>query len=426
MPEIKPFKGILYNPNKVSHANVVAPPYDVISPKLQSELYEHSPYNIVRLILGREEDQYASAAKSFDEWKQSGIMEQEQEPSLYVLVQNFTLPDGKTFERRGFIAACRLEDFGRGSIFPHEKTLASPKEDRLKLFQATGAMFSQIFSIYSDPDNHVEQILQREMGEPPRIDVTFEGVRNQLWDLKKVENISSIEKYMRTQRVFVADGHHRYETALLYRSMMRKRCPRYRGVEAFNFVPMFFANMNDPGMVILPTHRLVHGIPDFDQSVLIERLRTHFIIEQCASAEILIHRLTESSSGAFGLILRSVPHFLLLQCVDPSIMKKLDVPDILAQLDVTILHTMIFKYILKMTDDDQMKKRYLDYEKDPQRAIEAVGAGVMQAAFLMNPTLINQVRAVAEAGYTMPQKSTYFYPKLLSGIVTYSFEGVLS
>ena len=426
MPEIKPFHGILYNPGKVHLDDVVAPPYDVISPELQSELYERSAYNVVRLILGQEEDRYASAAKYFAQWKNEGIIEQESTDSLYVIVQNFTLPSGKSFERKGFIAACRLEDFGHGSIFPHEKTLSGPKEDRLKLFRSMNAMSSQIFSIYADPEYHVESILQAGTTGQPYVDVAFDGVRNRLWKLKNIESISSIMRYLKTQNVFVADGHHRYETAILYRNEMRKQNPQYSGSEAFNFVPMFFANMYDPGMVILPTHRLVHGVPDFDPSIFIEHLQNYFTIDECHSLDILETKLAHSTGGKFGLILRENPRFLLLQHINTSIMKLLEVPDILAKLDVTILHSVIFKHILKMSDEDQMKKRFLDYEKDAQHAAAVVNRDDYQAAFLMNATRVAQVCAVAEAGFTMPQKSTYFFPKLLSGIVTYSLTGVLS
>ncbi|MBI1806552.1 MAG: DUF1015 domain-containing protein [Ignavibacteria bacterium] len=421
MPEIRPFRGILYNLKKINVDNVVAPPYDVITPQQQEVLYNRSPYNIVRLILGQGEDWYRSAAKYLDQWKAEHIVVPDSEPALYVLSQEFTLPEGKRVERYGFIAACKLEDFGKGSVFPHEKTLSGPKEDRFRLFQATGTMFSQIFSLYEDSDLLLDRYLRQTMDDLPMFDTVFEDVRNRLWKMTDSSAIGAISSYLLNHRVFVADGHHRYETALLYRDSLRLKYPNFSGTEPFNYVPMFFTNMSDPGLVIYPTHRLVHSITGFDQSRLLSDLQPYFTLNVFNTQEGMLASLKQQAGRSFGLVLKKEPPYAVLQLKDDSMFQGAGIPPVLAQLDATILHTGIFRNILHMSEEDQVKKRYLDYEKDEGRAIVAVRDGKAQAAFLMNPTRMNQIRAVAEAGFTMPQKSTYFYPKLLSGLVTYSF-----
>jgi len=422
MPIIKPFKGIFYNRRNGNIDDVIAPPYDVISPEQQSMLYDRHPENVIRLILGREEDRYASAARYFSAWRTSGILSHDTEESLYYLVQDFSLNSGAHVSRKGFIAACKLEDFGKGSVFPHEKTLANPKEDRFKLFQATKAMFSQIFSLYADPQHDLDTFFVQWKKKAPWIDAVFENVRNRIWKISDTETIHSVQRFLSNRRVFVADGHHRYETALVYRDAMRLQHPESRGGEAFNFVPMFFTNMNDPGLIVLPTHRIIHSFPGFDQHKVLEKLKSSFMIEPHHSLQQLVSALQLEKSQSFGLILAHAPEFVLLRFAQPMLLINEGIPKVLADLDVTILHSIIVKNILGINEEDQIKKRHLDYIKDEQHALDFVRDGKAQAAFLLNPTRVDQVCAVAESGYTMPQKSTYFYPKLLSGLVMYSFE----
>jgi uncharacterized protein (DUF1015 family) len=421
MPSIRPFRGILYNRERVDLAAVVAPPYDVISPEQQAELTRRSPYNIVRLILGCEENWYQSAAKSFNEWRRSGILTSDANPSLYMMSQAFALANGTFAVRRGFIAACALEEIGSGSIMPHERTLAKPKEDRFKLMQATGAMFSQVFSLYSDPSRSLDGVFQQTMSAAPLMDVSFENVHNRLWRVSD-SAATVVCDYLRGQRVLIADGHHRYETALLYRDSLRAQTPDWTGDEPFNFVPMFFASMDDPGTVILPTHRLVHSVSTFAPAEFLSNLRRHFHVENIGSLDSLLHAMSDNDTPSFGLALHGDSSLYLLRFADAATQLDATVPNVLGKLDVSILHTVVFKNILGISEEDQLHKTNLDYEREPARAIESVRAGRSQAAFLMNPTRIEQVRAVAEAGLVMPQKSTFFYPKLLSGLVTYSFQ----
>src|ERR1041385_8899143 len=404
MPEIKPFRGILYNPKKVELADVVAPPYDVISPQQQQELYDRSPFNIVRLILGREENRYSSAARYLEQWRGENILITDEATSIYILSQTFEMPDGKQVQRRGFIVACILEDLGKGSIFPHERTHSKPKEDRFQLFQATNVMFSQIFGLYSDPKHILDKYLI--ISAAPELKVEFEGVMNTLSKLKDPSAIAAISEFLKSEKILVADGHHRYETALLYRNAQRMKNPNHTGKEAYNFVPMFVTNMSDPGLVVLPTHRLVHSLNRFSQKELLEALQEYFYIDIQPSADEMIRNLEARKTESFGLAMPKEPEFVLLRFNKNSTLKMNDVPDVLGSLDVGILHSLIFKKILHISEDDQAKKLNLEYEKDAHRAIEMVKAGRTQMAFLMNPTRVEQVRAVAESGLTMPQKST--------------------
>ncbi len=423
MPEARPFAGILYDPARILMENVVAPPYDVISKQRQQELYDASPFNVIRLILGLEEDRYLSAATYYKQWTDSGILVRDAAPAIYILSQLFRTPDGRDVERMGFIAACRLEDFGKGSVFPHETTFANPKEDRFRLFQATDAMFSQIFALYSDPGHRLDEPIHLAMRHAPVLTAEFEHVLNVVWRLTDPRAISAIAAFLADQKVFVADGHHRYETALLYRDSMRLRSPGYDSSEPFNFVPMYFTNMNDEGLVILPTHRILHSLPESTAQGLLQAVRSRFMVDAVSSAGELAASLHSHPRGAFGLVLPGGPRFYLVRRRASDALLGPDVPAPLRDLDVLLLHRVIFGELLGVTEAEQTGKRFVDYEKEPGLAADAVRSGRAQAAILLNPTSIDQVRAVAEAGLTMPQKSTYFYPKLLSGLVTYSFSG---
>lgn len=426
MPEIRAFKGIRYNPTKVTMADVVAPPYDVISPQRQEELYAASPYNIVRLDFGREEDRYTSAARLFSAWMAEGVFVKEERPAMYLLVQDFVTPEGKQHQRKGFIALCRLEEFDNGSILPHEKTLAKPKEDRLRLLQETHAHFSQIFCVYDDPQRQVEKLLRKHLQKSePVTDVTFEDVRNRIWKITIEEELQSIQQLIGSKKVFVADGHHRYETALEFRNTMMKNNPAHTGEELYNFIAMYFTNLHDKGLVILPTHRVLHSVPSFDSKSLLQHLSLYFLVDRYSGLDELVAVLKRKKQFAFGLILPSEPRYHLLSLMSESHLKSLipaKIPSVLRKLDVTILHAVVFEKILNIPTEAQKQKQFLEYVKSISDADEAVTNGGAQAAFLMNPTSIEQVRTVAEAGQTMPQKSTYFYPKLLSGLIISSLD----
>ncbi|HZY10461.1 MAG TPA: DUF1015 domain-containing protein [Bacteroidota bacterium] len=421
MPEVRPYRGILYNSTKVSPTDVVAPPYDVISTQQQGELYDRNTYNIIRLILGREEDRYKSAAKYFEDWKNSSIMVHDEKAVIYALVQNFDFPERNPIERRGIIAALRLEDYGAGSINPHEKTHSAPKEDRFKLFRTTNAMFDQILSLYSDPQHNIDDFLSNYTDSSPIIDVTFEQVRNRVWRIRGDIAYAGIASFFTNRKIIIADGHHRYETALRYRDLMRSKNPRHSGDEPYNFIPMYFTNMDSPGLCILPTHRILSNISDFSSAQLLESLKTYFHFDVQTTAEELLHNLSSRREFAFGVILPTPPEFVLIWLKNREVIKSLNLPEILSQLDVSLLDTIILKNIFHISDETTDKKANVSYENEATRAIRMVKEGKADVAFLLNSTKIDQLKAVTESKYTMPPKSTYFYPKLLSGIVSYSF-----
>lgn len=425
MPQIIPFQGYFYNQQKVNIHDVVAPPYDVISPQQQAALYDRSPHNVVRLILGREEDRYAAAARYLQEWIRDGILVRDREPAIYVLHQTFEAENRQVITRKGFIALCKLEEFEKRIVLPHEKTLAKPREDRFKLFKATNCNFSQIFSLYSDPEQRIDRAFNGFINDTPAVDVLFEDVRNTLWRIPDERAIRTVQALMKDKQVLIADGHHRYETALAYRDLNRADNPHHTGNELYNYVMMFFTNIDDEGLVIYPTHRLVHSLPSFDPQSFFKSAEEFFVIREYKTKDDLIWALRSSPVSAFGAATGERPHYHLLTLKPSQDIRTVigdSMPDELLMLDATLLHVLLIGRALNISVDAQEQKRNLDYVRHHDEAIEAVHSGRAQIAFIMNPTKIAQVRAVARAGYTMPQKSTFFFPKLVSGIVLHRME----
>ena len=420
MPHIIPFRGFRYDQGRVDLADVVAPPYDIISPELQSRLYAKSPYNVVRLILGRESDRYSEAAKALQQWQTENILVRDPTPSIYVLHQTFTTSAGRSMTRKGFIALCRLEEFEKKIVLPHEKTLSKPLEDRLRLFKSTNANFSQVLSLYSDVERSTAELLAQEIKEVPVMDVTFEDVQNRVWQVTEPKTIRAIQETLSQRQVFIADGHHRYETALAYRNWRRGKDKSVSGDEPFEYVMMFFSNFEDEGLVIEPTHRIVHSLPSFDAPAVLSAIERYFVIHAFGHAAAMKAGLAANHSISFGLVLRGSPTFYLATLkptVDGRSLFGKDVPAALSALDVTILHQLVLGRVLGISAEAQEQKANIDYVRGFDEAIARMQDGRMQAAFIMNPPKIEQVAAVAEAGSTMPQKSTYFYPKLLTGLV---------
>jgi uncharacterized protein (DUF1015 family) len=420
MPEIIPFRGVRYNQGLVHLDEVVAPPYDVISPEQQQELYERNPHNVVRLILGREEDRYGAAAKRLKEWMGQSILTRDEKLALYVLWQTFNVGDSRSVTRKGFIALCRLEEFDARVILPHEKTLAKPREDRFRLFKATHSNFSQVFSLYSDPEHEIDRVLNGRAKSAPVADVVFEDVQNRLWETRDAETIGRVQHLMKPKQVVIADGHHRYETALAYRDRLRSQNPNHHGRELYNYVMMFFTNVDDDGLVIFPTHRVVHSLESFDPKSFLQKLESVFVLREYKDRESLITALGVSPVRSFGLTMRGVQGLYLLSLKPTISVNDLvadDQPREVKDLDVTVLHAAVLRGILGISYEAQEQKRHLGYVREASEACEMVSNGQAQLAFLMNPTRIQEVRSVAKAGHTMPQKSTYFYPKLPSGLV---------
>ncbi len=425
MAAIKPFRGIRYNQLKVNIANVVAPPYDVISPSQQNGYYAKDPLNVIRLILGREEDRYASAAATFSEWQNEDVLLRDLTPSIYPLVQTFKTIEGKQIQRKGFIALCRLEEFEKKIVLPHERTLSKAKEDRFKLFKATKSNFSQVFSLYSDPEKKIDQYLDPIHSTYPVIDVEFEQVQNQLWQISDPMVIDGIASLMESKQVLIADGHHRYETGLAYRELMRSQNPNHTGNELYNYIMMFFTNLDDEGLVIFPTHRVIHSLPEYDGGELTAKLQEHFTLQVFPTPQMMMNALKQNSRFAYGFVSHHSPKFFTATLNDELLLQTLitdELPVEVKELDVVLLHNHILRNLLGISQEAQDKKLNIHYIQNVHECIDEVASGASQIAFFVNPTKIEQVRAVSKSGNVMPQKSTFFFPKLISGLVLNKME----
>jgi uncharacterized protein (DUF1015 family) len=391
MAAIAPFPGVRYDPARVgSLAAVVAPPYDVISPAEQAALYERSPYNAVRLILPREADRPAAAARALGDWIASRVLVADAEPALYVYSQRFTLPGRGTCTRDGVICRLRLEEFASGVVRPHERTFPGPKADRLALMRATGAYLSPIFGLYSRPGESLRALVGPLPA--PVVDVSdAAGDGHTLWRVSAAPLVERVQRALATETIYIADGHHRYETGLAYRAE--------RGGEgASAWIMACLVNMNEEGLVILPTHRLVRAARRIDAAALARVLEGAFASEPPAG---------ERPPGAIDVILPE--RRLRVRPLDVAA-RLAHLPPVVRALDVAVLRDALLAP-LGVTADE------LAFTHDDGEALAAVASGDASAAFLVNPPSMDAVRAVCHAGEVMPEKSTYFYPKLADGLV---------
>jgi len=452
MADIHPFRAFRYDPRRVSPAEVVTQPYDKITATLQDRYYAANPYNLVRIILGRKENSdnsannvYSRAAAHFGDWRQQGILRRDALPSLYIYSQRFTLPgstkEGSTkegatteLERRGFIALGRIEDYSAGVVFRHEQTLAKPKADRLDLLRATRAHFGQIFMLYED-SGEVESLLASPVTEST-IEITDEyGVVHRVWQVSDAKLIDSVRGEMRDKKLVIADGHHRYETALTYRNERRgadsssaRPTPGSSG-SPYEFVMMTFVNMNSPALRILPTHRVVQGLSEFSEDDFRKSARAYFDVDEVdpsLDAPRATAILRESGRCGTSILAVTGSRAFLLHHPNPN------TPEIFAGLslrqqglDVVQLHKCLLEKVLKLSEESIRNQQNISYVRDAAEALSLVrGEGGTRAniAFLLNPCRVAQVRDIAFAGEVMPQKSTDFYPKLLSGLTTYALD----
>ena len=416
--EIKPLNALVYNQDKVEITDVIAPPYDVISEKYRDELYKRSPYNITRLILSNAEDPYKDASETFHKWLDEKVLVKTDKPVIFYLLQKYKL-NGKEITRKGFIARNKIEDFSTGNILPHEFTMSGPKEDRLKLTKACKANFSQIFMVYSDPEKQIENAV--DISGTPFIDVTDDnGVRNTVWKIEDEKTIALIEEVLKDKTLLIADGHHRYETALNYRNFLGENAG-----EA-NYVMSYFTNMDDD-LLIYPTHRIITKW--IEPYVLLETVKKYFDVKDYTftganKTEVkqeFLKAIEKSSKDkiTMGLYMKNVNKFYLLTLREDvnSILDEYNVPDELKTLDLTVLHKVILTKELGFTDEEQMAQDGIKYIKVENEAFDMIDLGKAEASFIMAYPKIEDIKRISSAGYRMPQKSTYFYPKLLSGIV---------
>jgi uncharacterized protein (DUF1015 family) len=450
MARIYPFRALRYNLAQVSAEDVVTQPYDKITPAMQQAYYQRSPYNLVRIILrmpelfDQEGDLYTNAARDFAEWRKTGILAQERQPCVFAYSQRFAVPgvEGVVKERRGFIALGELYDYSREVVFRHEQTLSKPKSDRLNLLRATRAHFGQIFMLYSDPAHSAEEVLfgNGAAGETlPDIEVADEyGVLHRVWKVTDPAKINLLTTGMEDKKLIIADGHHRYETALNYRKergigKAGEACERPgAGLPGGLALPAFpeaaammtFINMDSEGLVILPTHRVVFGLAGFEAARLLEAVRPYFEIEDVTERDpvVAMKRLNALEGKTAFVAVTSKGWFLLTAKPAPIADALKGIAARQRQLDIVQLHTLVLEKLLGISPEAIREQTHLRYLRDAAEAADQVLRGEANVAFLMNPVTMEQLREVAFAGEVMPQKSTDFYPKLLSGLAIYALD----
>ena len=449
MAHIAPFRALRYAPARVDVSQVVTQPYDKITPELQEHYYKASPFNLVRIILGQRQagdhpgdSPYTRAAHYFEDWRRRGVFLRDDQPSIYSYTQYFTAPGENTSrERKGFIALGKIEDYSANVVFRHEQTLAKPKADRLELLRATRAHFGQLFMLYSDPAGEVDGLLAT--AAEPDIDVRDEyGVRHRVRPVSDPSLIELVRVRMRDKKLIIADGHHRYETALSYRDERRAQAASALGdshqpsrptqpqadaeMAPYERVMMTFVNMDSPGLVILPTHRVVHGLDGFFPDSLRERARQYFSVEEVdpsIDAARAVGILREAGHAGTALLAVAADRawlFDIPKTIGSTFFASLSLRQ--QALDVIQLHKCVLEEALGISEEAIREQRNISYVRDAGEAMTRVRDGKANVAFLMNPVKMRQVRDIAFAGEVLPQKSTDFYPKLLSGLTIYPLD----
>jgi uncharacterized protein (DUF1015 family) len=412
--EVQPFRAVRYEPRSVGSLDAVAaPPYDVIDEGMRAELAARSPFNVVEIDLPRADggDPYLHAQTTFEAWLGQGILVEEREPALWGLTQDYTGPDGAARTRHGFFCRVRVEDYGPGRIRPHERTHPGPREDRLRLTRATRANLSPIFSLFPDPEQAAWRALEPHTADDPFATVRdADGTVNRLWRVDDGDAIAAVQAVLADRELLIADGHHRYETARVY-------AEEVGGEGEHRYVLMFLCSLSDPGVTIFPTHRLLSGLTENDRHLALrDVLLRDFEVEEVSREEL---EPPPGGGVAFGYIDAHFKRPYRLTLKDQAIADAAlpDKPEPYRRLDTAVLEAIVLRGALGMSEDDISHLRGLGYAKSAAEAIELVEGGRYDAAFLMRATPVEQVREVAATGEPMPPKSTYFYPKIPTGLV---------
>jgi uncharacterized protein (DUF1015 family) len=435
MAKIFPFKALRYDPARVALSQVVTQPYDKITPVMQARYYDASPYNLVRVILGKRDpadsdgnNVYTRAARDFSEWRRQGILRQDTQPSVYAYSQEFTAPwggDGRRYERRSFIALGQIEDYSAGVVFRHEQTLSKPKADRLELLRATRAHFGQIFMLYTDPQKQLDVTLFPAR-EPEICAMDEYGVAHKVWAVSDPEVVAQVRRTMADQKLIIADGHHRYETALNYRNQRRAAAAQPAADAPYERVMMTLVNTHSLGMLILPTHRVVFGLAGFEPGAMVAASRYFYGVRD-VSREFdpvkplaLLPRTPPGETAMLAVTARQAFLFLANPGAKHSALDTVSPRQ--AELDVVRLHKVVLESVLSISEEAIREQRNVEYVRDAAEAVQRVRGGGANVTFLLNPVPIEQMTAIALAGEVMPQKSTDFYPKLLSGLTIYALD----
>ncbi len=421
MAEVIGFKGLRYSPQAGGIGELCCPPYDIISETQRADYIKRNQNNIIRLELPKEgADPYKEAADILNMWKKNGIILRDDTPALYVYEEEFTV-NGVKKSVKGVIARVKLEEFSKGIILPHEFTLSKAKEDRLNLMKATNCNFSQIYALYMDETHTTLHTLEQQSESSPKAELTDDdGVTHRLWIITDKAVIDKITEDFKDRKLYIADGHHRYETALNYRNYLLDSGKAAEG-DACDYQMIYLVDMEHPGLVVLPTHRLVRGLSGFEKEETLKKCREYFSVEEKSNVsdmESILSLSYNRGEKAFGFYCGGESWYLLtLKSFD--ILNKLlpDVSKASRELDVTVLHTLILEGIFGIDKENMANQINLTYTKSFSEAVDCVNGDGFQCAFIMNPTRVTEIRDVAMAGEKMPQKSTYFYPKMITGLV---------
>ena len=432
MADIAPFRGLRYDLARVGDAAaLLAPPYDVVSEADRTALEARDPHNVIRLELprGDGDTKYAHARELLDAWMADGTLRRDDRPAVYVYEQRFQFPVaawGQSYSRRGFFCRLRLEPFASRVVLPHENTLAAPKEDRRKLMRATRTHLSQVFGLYRDPDGVTAPALASVNAKTPALDATTgDGCRHLLWPVTDASTIGALVRGLAGRQVMIADGHHRYETMLALRDEVRPAGLPAGGAAA-DWGSVFLARAEDPGLLVLPTHRLIRNLPGFDLDALRAAASKIFdvTIGDETTAPAIEKRLVAEGRRRVTFAVRAAgtAGTVWLGLRSDADLSPLG-PPALRGLDVTVLHGLVLGPMLGIDAAAMARQSFLGYTHDMVEALGEVAAGRAQAAFLMNATTVDQVLSACEAGFVLPQKSTYFQPKLATGLVMHRIDG---
>lgn len=434
MAHIIPFRGLRYHERENLSA-VTTPPYDVISPAEQEAFYQLSEHNVIRLELAKEypddtpeNNRYTRSAQTLNQWIDEQVLCYEEEPAIYLYEEIFTLPNGSVKSFKGYITLVELEEFSKKIVLPHEETLSKAKTDRFHLMEATHANFSQIYCLYMDPEKTLTRKISEISQNPADVSFTAgDGIKQNLWIITDPDMISAIQAGFAQKQLFIADGHHRYETALNYRNKMREENPNYSKDDLFNYVMMMLVEMDDPGLVVLPTHRMVKNLEHFEEKDVLRRLSGTFAADKITVKENAAKEMEQALEAkqqekAFAFY-TGKDYFYLLTLTDHSAMKRhiSDKSDAWLGLDVAVLHTLILADVFGIDMENMANQKNLVYTRYAEEAADRVKNGEFQCSFLLNATKVREIKDVSLANEKMPQKSTYFYPKLITGLVMNRF-----
>ena len=425
MAEVKAFKAMMYNETlKGGLPDLVTPPYDIIPPKAQAGYYEKNDKNVIRLEYGvildgdnELENRYTRAKKTLDEWLAENTLVQGNEDAYYIYEQVFTV-NGETKAFKGIFSRVRIEEFSKRVVLPHEETLSKAKTDRFSLMCETNCNFSPIYLLYLDEGKNVVSVIdENSKGKPDISFVSEDGIIQNIWIVTDKNQISAIENGFQDKQLFIADGHHRYETALNYRNKMRDEHPDWSENDGFNFVMSFLVEMDNDGLLVFPTHRMLKNLSDFSETDMVEKLKDEFIIEKISDTDIE-RGIYDPDNKVFGFY-TGKDYYYKITLKDCDAMSKYlpEKSSYYRNLDVSVLHTMILEKYFGIDKENMANQTNLFYTRSYNEAIDSVVSGEYQCSFIINATKIREIKDVALSKEKMPQKSTYFWPKLVTGIV---------